>query len=89
MAGVSEHKTARAKKAHGCHWCGQRIEPGELYVKYRWWNGGDAGTNKMHPECDEACNEAAREEGGWIDWLPGDNERPEPAERAQGVVAHA
>lgn len=84
MACVSTHKTVRAKKAHVCHWCGERIELGELYVKYRWWNGGDAGTNKMHPECDKACADAAHEEGGWIEFLPGDNERPERAERAQG-----
>ena len=84
MGRTTTPKTVRAKKAHSCHWCGQRIEPGELYVTYRWFNDGDAGTNKMHPECDKACVDAAREDGGWIEFLPGDNERPLD-ERAKGV----
>ncbi len=78
MSRMTQPKTVLAKKAHGCDWCGQRIEPGEGYVTYRWFNGGDAGTSKMHPECDKACAQAAREEGGWIEFLRGDNERPLP-----------
>ena len=29
----------------------------------------------MHPECYEAMEQAAREEGGWFEWTPG-MERP-------------
>ncbi len=36
---------------------------------------GDASTVKMHPECFEAMQDAASEEGGWLEWTPG-QERP-------------
>lgn len=65
-----------AKKQHKCSWCGERIEIGERYTRYRVFMDGDAGTVKMHPGCYEAMLEAARHEGGWIEWTPGDAERP-------------
>lgn len=77
MGTMSETETLKAAKAHRCTWCWQRIEPGELYRRYRWWNGGDAGTEKMHPECHDAMTDAAEEEGGWFEWVPG-MERPAP-----------
>ena len=46
-------------------------------MRYRFFNGGDAGTCKMHPECYEAMEQAAHEEGGWFEWIPG-MERPTP-----------
>lgn len=65
-----------ARKQHGCSWCGERIEVGETYTRYRWFNDGDAGTCKMHPECHAAMQECAAEEGGWFEFGPGDNDRP-------------
>lgn len=77
MGTMSETKTLKAAKTHRCTWCWQRIEPGEHYCRYRWWSGGDAGTEKMHPECHNAMLNAAEEEGGWFEWVPG-MEMPEP-----------
>jgi len=76
MGTCSEVETHTAAKEHRCSWCWQRIESGSKYKRYRWWNGGDTGTEKMHPECHGAMIEAAREEGGWVEWTPGDGERP-------------
>ena len=75
MSTSTEVETHKAAKAHRCTWCWQRIDPGSEYKRYRWWNGGDARTERMHPECHAAMREAADEAGGWIEWIPG-NERP-------------
>lgn len=37
-------------------------------------------TMREHPECYEAMCEAAEEEGGWIEWTPG-QERPQEMSR--------
>jgi len=68
-------ETHKARKTHRCEWCWQRIAECSEYKRYRYYNGGDAGTVKMHPECYEAMQEAAHEEGGWIEWTPG-QDRP-------------
>lgn len=68
-------ETHTAAKPHRCDWCWQRIDAGTAYNRYRCYGGGDASTVKMHPECYGAMQEAAREEGGWIEWTPG-QERP-------------
>lgn len=60
-----------AKKAHRCDWCAERIEIGESYERWRWYDGGDAGTTKMHPECANASSEVASEEGGYFEFHPG------------------
>jgi len=75
MSHVTETETHRANKNHGCSWCGQRINSGEVYQRYRYYDGGDAMTIKMHPECHSAMQEAAAEEGGWIEWITG-QDRP-------------
>lgn len=64
-----------AKKRHACTWCGTAIEPGESYVRWRWFYDGEAGTNKMHPECDKACEQMSREEGYGFEWMPGEFKR--------------
>lgn len=38
---------------------------------------GEMCSNKFHPECDEACTEEARHEGGCFEFMPGENERPQ------------
>ena len=75
---TTEVETHKARKAHRCEWCLQRIDDGTEYKRYRCYGGGEASTVKMHPECYDAMQEAAREEGGYIEWTPG-MERPLPA----------
>lgn len=72
MTKIAEHK---ARRLHRCEWCWQFITPGEQYKRYRHFSDGDAGTCKMHPECCEAMLAEALQEGGWIEWTPG-QERP-------------
>jgi len=60
-----------ARKAHGCSWCGERIEVGGAYVRYRYFDGRDAGTVKEHPECYDAMQRLCAEEGE-IQFMPGD-----------------
>lgn len=81
MAHCTEAETHKAKKVHQCEWCWQRIEIGEQYMRYRFFDGGEAGTVKAHPECYDAIQEYAREEGGYIEWTPG-QERPQKKENA-------
>mgnify|MGYP001560514442 CR=1 FL=1 len=81
MGTMTETQTLCAAKQHRCTWCWQLIAKGETYMRYRFFNGGDAGTCKMHPECYEAMEQAAQEEGGWFEWAPG-MERPAPYNKA-------
>lgn len=83
MSTTSHETIQSAKKRHACTWCGESINVGETYMRYRWFRDGDAGTNKMHPECDAACNDAAREEGGWIEFMPGEHARGCQCERGR------
>lgn len=71
-------ETHKAKKQHRCEWCWQFIEAGETYSRYRFYNDGEAGTVKMHPECYEVMQDEASNEGGWYEWTPG-QERPAPS----------
>lgn len=75
MATATETETHKAAKPHRCEWCWTRILAGETYQRYRYYDGGDAGTVKMHPECYSAMQETAKQEGGWTEWMPGDNPR--------------
>ena len=43
----------KARKPHCCMSCGEVIDVGETYYRWRSYIDGDAGTNKMHPECYE------------------------------------
>lgn len=77
--GMTEPTTQFARKRYPCEWCGESINIGDSYTRYRWFCHGDAGTCRMHRECLAAMQAAAEEEGGWIEWTPGDQERPEVA----------
>jgi hypothetical protein len=62
---------AAARKRHRCSWCDTRIEVGEPYKRWRYFDDGDVGTIKMHPECHEAMEAAPNhlvDEG----WMPGE-----------------
>jgi hypothetical protein len=61
-----------AKKIHRCSWCANKIEVGESYKKYRYFDGGDAGTVKLHPECYDAMKECDDLDD---QFSPGDNPR--------------
>lgn len=62
-----------AKTKHRCSWCWQVIDPGASYIRWRFYDGGDAGTCKAHPECFDAMNEVASDlQDGFT---PGDNPR--------------
>lgn len=76
MSYCTEVESHKAKKVHRCEWCWQRIEIGERYMRYRFFDGGEAGTVKAHPECYDAIQELAHEEGGYAEWIPG-QERPQ------------
>ncbi len=72
---MTEVETHKAKKLYRCEWCWEHIKPGDEYRRYRYYDSGDAGTIKMHPECHQAMSRAASEEGGYLEWTPG-QERP-------------
>jgi predicted RNA-binding Zn-ribbon protein involved in translation (DUF1610 family) len=74
MSYCTEAETLKARKPHVCMSCGQRIEAGETYKRWRCYDGGDAGTNKMHPEC--LAMHQADEDGTW-EYSPFSYERPE------------
>lgn len=73
---TSEVATHLAKKPHRCTWCWQLIEVSTKYNRFRNYDGDEVGTEKLHLECYTAMLEAAKEEGGYIEWIPG-MERPE------------
>ena len=62
----------KARKTHRCMSCGDVIEPGDVYYRWRSYEAGDAGTNKMHPECYEMHNM----DGAQWDYSPYSYERP-------------
>ncbi len=76
MGSMTTETTQTAVKPHVCSWCGERVKPGEEYKRYRYFEGGDAGTVKMHIECFDAMQIEVQEEGGWLEWSFGENERP-------------
>lgn len=84
MSHTTDPTTQTARKPHRCEWCWQPIQTGETYTRYRYFDGGDAGTVKLHPECFDAMQAEARECGGWLEWTPGEGERPTAVERAEG-----
>lgn len=66
---------AKARKTHGCSWCGERIEIDQPYSRWRWFDGGDASTVRVHPECNAALHDMSVELGESIEFFPGENPR--------------
>lgn len=76
MGHATDPRMLVAHKTHRCDWCDQRIMPGEKYKRYRWYDGGDASTVKLHQECSEACAEAALEYRPYqFEFSPGEHAR--------------
>lgn len=70
-------ETHRARIRHRCEWCWQYIEPGEQYIRWRYFSDGDAESVKMHPECrNDLDAEIEAQGGGYYEWTPGEFERP-------------
>ena len=63
------------KKPHQCSWCGERIEVGGTYQRYRWFGDDGAGVVKLHDECKAALDEVVSHERGEYLFSPGDNGR--------------
>ena len=62
MSYATEAASHTARKVQRCTWCWQCINPGEQYKRYRYFNDGDVGTVKAHPECYEAIQEYAAQQ---------------------------
>jgi hypothetical protein len=78
MMYCTETETLTARKPHICMSCGERINAGEKYKRWRCYYDGDAGTNKMHPECYAMHCEDAK--GGTWEYTPFSNGRPTAVE---------
>jgi predicted RNA-binding Zn-ribbon protein involved in translation (DUF1610 family) len=75
----TETETPTARKPHICMSCGERINAGEKYTRWRCYDDGDAGTNKMHPEC--YAMHCADAEGSTWEYAPFSYERPTAQEK--------
>jgi predicted RNA-binding Zn-ribbon protein involved in translation (DUF1610 family) len=53
-------ETHKAAKVYLCDSCGERVQVGEQYVRWRCFDDGDAGTVRMHPECHQMHLEGLR-----------------------------
>jgi hypothetical protein len=71
---VSKATRPKANKLHRCTYCGEVINPGEVYNKYKsvedsWF------TNKLHDECLAALDEECRYYGE-NEYTPFEGTRP-------------
>ena len=66
--------TPVAKKAHICIWCGEKIIPGQCYVRERSVYDGEPQSHKWHTECRAAAIEYLLE--GEDEFSPFENDRP-------------
>jgi predicted RNA-binding Zn-ribbon protein involved in translation (DUF1610 family) len=87
MMHCTEFEKLKARKKHVCMSCGQQINEGENYVRWRCYIDGDASTTKMHHECYDMHNEVS---GQW-DYSPYSYERPnekinQPAMRVESEM---
>jgi len=75
MSGTSSNPTTqKARKGHRCSWCGEPINPGEEYTRWRYYGDDGVGTVKMHPEC-EAAQQREVDQGGENEFTPYEQER--------------
>ena len=78
----TETETRKARKTHLCMSCGELVNVGDEYKRWRCYDSGDVGTVKMHPECYAAMQDAAQDNGGDIEFTPGEHSRGSIGETA-------
>ena len=64
-----------SRKLRLCDWCGELIDIGDPYESYRRRDDHNSIAVQCHPECLAAMYRTAQQEGGWLDWQTGENER--------------
>ena len=72
----TDAENLKARKVHICSSCGERINAGEKYLRWRCYDSGDVGTVKMHPECRNMHDAEAGATGLW-EFTPFSHERPQ------------
>ena len=77
----------RSRKERRCDWCAEKIEIGQAYESYRWADGSDGGTVRMHPECYEAMGKVCKLEPDLL-WSPGDFVRGSTMEMWELIHRH-
>jgi hypothetical protein len=66
------HTSVKAsRKERHCDWCAEMIEIGQPYESYRWADGSDGGTVRMHPECYAAMQQECQDNPD-VEWCAGD-----------------
>ena len=71
----------RAVKRHQCDLCGEPVLTGSIYTRWRFFNGADVGTVKVHPACETEAEDYDWYSGEW----PGEYPLAEEREQAGGV----
>ena len=74
MYTLSQRHVKAVRKARVCEWCASLIPKGEP-AEYRATVYDGFQTSYMHPECDAAMLEVASDDGGALEWWPGDYAR--------------
>ena len=59
MSVCTQPETRKSRKARRCDSCGEAIDVGGLYRRWRCFDARDAETVQMHPECHDAHLAAA------------------------------
>jgi predicted RNA-binding Zn-ribbon protein involved in translation (DUF1610 family) len=78
----TDTETPTARKTHLCTSCGECINAGEKYTRWRCYDSGDVDTSKMHPECYAMhCADADGLGGGPWEYTPFSHERPTAQEQ--------
>lgn len=75
MGTATEKETLKARKDHRCSWCGQKIDAGSTYHRWRWFGDDGPTVVKMHPECEDARIEARNDDPDFEEWCEADNPR--------------
>ena len=70
-------KNHLARKTHRCTWCGELIDKGESYTHERSVYDGYMQSQHWHPECLSAMRDEASVDGGVVEWITGEQSRPE------------
>jgi predicted RNA-binding Zn-ribbon protein involved in translation (DUF1610 family) len=79
-------ETLTARKVHLCMSCGERVNPGDQYMRWRCYDDGEVGTVKMHPECYAMHCADAEPHGPW-EFTPYSHERPAPDQSRAAICS--